>query len=61
MVPVDRPLIAIGYNYNAREVLYFIITYNAGITKTGIIYLSNYPDQCTNVAIRFVDCPSDQP
>ena len=57
MVPGDRPLIAIGYRYNARKVLYFIITDNAGSTNTGITYLSKYPDQFTNVAI----CPVDRP
>ena len=44
MVPRDRPLIAIGYKYNARKVLSFIFTDNAGITKTDIPYLSKYPD-----------------
>ena len=57
MVPGDRPLIAIGYKYNARKVLYFIVTDNAGSTKTGIPYLSMYPDQFTNVAIRPVARP----
>ena len=51
MVPGYRPLIAIGYKYNARKVLYFIVIDNADITKTSIHYLSKYPDQFTNVAI----------
>ena len=51
MVPGDRPLIAIVYEYNTRKVLSFIVTYNAGSTKTGIPYLSKYPDQFTNVSI----------
>ena len=45
MVPGDRPLIAAGYKYNAQKVLSFIVTDNAGRTKTGITYLSKYPDQ----------------
>ena len=57
MVPGDRPLIAIGYKYNARKVLSFIIIDNAGITNTGITYLSHYPDQFTNAAIRPVARP----
>ena len=57
VVPRDRPLIAIGYNYNAQKVLSFIVTYNAGITKTGIPYLSKDPDTFTNVAIRPVARP----
>ena len=51
MVPGDRPLIAIGYKYNARNFLYFIVTDDAGSTNTGITYLSKYPEQFTNVAI----------
>ena len=35
MVPGCRPLIAIGYKYNARKVLSFIVTDNTGSTKTG--------------------------
>ena len=57
MVPGSRPLISIGYKYNARNVIYFIVTDNAGITKTGITYLSKYTDQFTNVSIRPVACP----
>ena len=57
MLPGGRPLIAIGYKYNARKVLYFIVTENSGITKTGIPYLSKYPDQFTNVSICPVACP----
>ena len=37
--------------------VYFIVTDNAGSTKTGIPYLSKYPDQSTNVSIRPVDRP----
>ena len=57
MVPGDRLLIAIGYKYNAQKVLSFIVTDNTGSTKTGIPYLSNHPDQFTNVAIRPVARP----
>ena len=44
MVPGDRPLIAIGYKYNARKVLSFIVTDNSGRTNTGIPYLSKYSE-----------------
>ena len=60
MVLGDRPLIAIGYKYNARKVLSFIVTENAGITKTGIPYLSKYPDQLTNVSISPVALMGDK-
>ena len=52
MVPGGRPLIDIGYKYNARKVLFFIVTDNAGSTQTGLPYLSKYPDKFTNVSIR---------
>ena len=52
MVPGGRPLIDIGYKYNARKVLSFIVTDKAGSTKSGIPYLSKYPDQFNNVSIR---------
>ena len=57
MLPGGRPLIDVGYKYNARKVLSFIVTDNAGSTKTGITYLSKYPDQFTNVSICPVACP----
>ena len=57
MVPGDRPEISIGYNYNARKFLSFIFTNNSGSTNTGIPYLSKYPDQFTNLAIRPVARP----
>ena len=57
MVPGDRPLIAISYRYKSRKVLSFIVTDNAGSKNTGIPYLSKYPDQFTNVAIRPVARP----
>ena len=57
IIPGVRTLISIGYKYNTRKVLYFIVTDNAGITQAGITYLSKYPDQFTNVDIRPVACP----
>ena len=57
MVPGDSPLIAVGYNYNVRKVLSVIVTDNTRSTKTGIPYVSKYPDQFTNVAIRPVARP----
>ena len=57
MVPGVRPLIDIGYRYNARKVLSFIVADNAGSTKTGIPYLSKHPVQFTNDAIRPVARP----
>ena len=57
MVLGGRPLIAIGYKYNARKVISFIVTDNAGITQAGLPYLSKYSNQFTNIYIRPVDHP----
>ena len=50
-VPGYRGLLAVGYKYNYRKFLYFVTTELAGITKAAIPYLSNYPDQVSNVYI----------
>ena len=57
MLPGGRLLIAIDYKYNTLKVIYFIVTDNVGSTKTGITYLSKYPDQFTNAAIGPVALP----
>ena len=51
MVTRERQIIAIGYKYNKRKVIYFIVIENAGIIQEGLPYLSQYLDQFTNVAI----------
>ena len=52
MVPGRRPLIAIGYNYNAWKVLYFTVTDNAWSTHKDLPHVFMYPDQFTNVSIH---------
>ena len=52
-----RPLIAIGYKYNAQYFLSFIVVDNSGTSKAGLPYLSKYSDQFSNVAIHPVDRP----
>ena len=51
VVPGGWSLISIGYKYNMRNVLYFIVTENTGSTQACITCLSNYPDHFTNFAI----------
>ena len=53
----DRPLIDIGYKYNVHKVISLIDTEDAGSTKDGITYLSNFPDLFANVAIIPVSQP----
>ena len=57
IVPRYRLLISIGYKYNTCGVLSFIDTFGAGSTKSGIPYLSKYPDKFYNFAIFLVACP----
>ena len=57
MVPRGRLLIAIGYKYNVRKVIYFIVTDNTWITQEGLPYLSKYSDKSNNVSIFPVACP----
>ena len=56
MVPRHRSLISIGYKYDAREFLYFIVTEEVVSTKAGITYLSKYPFPFYCVAIHPVAC-----
>ena len=57
MVPRGRSIIYIGFKYNVRKVLYFLVTDNTWITHAGLNYLSDYPDQFYNVAILSVASP----
>ena len=60
-MPRDRPIIAIGYKYNAQKVLSFIATEVVGSTKAGIDYLSKYPGPFANGSISPVACPLGMP
>ena len=41
MVTGGIPIIDIGYKYNSRKFLYFIVTKNSESTQAGLYYLSN--------------------
>ena len=43
VMPGDRHILAIWYNYNSRKVLSLMSTEGAESTKFGIAYLYNYP------------------
>ena len=45
LVPGGMLQFTIDYKYTMIKVLYFIVTYNKGITKAGPLYLSKYPYQ----------------
>ena len=57
MVLRGSPLITIVCEYNARRVLYFIVTEYTWSTKAGIHYLYNYPEKFSNVSIIPVSFP----
>jgi hypothetical protein len=51
-------LVAIGYKYNARKVLCFIMTKNTGSTAPDPwLYIAKFPDKFRNVMERRVPCP----
>jgi hypothetical protein len=51
-------LLAIGYKYNARKILLFVATKNAGSTKPGTPYKAKFPDKFGNTKERSVICPA---
>ena len=53
----DIPLIAIGYKYNKRRVLHFVMSENAGNTTEGDPYQMKFTDQFGNIQIRKISRP----
>ena len=51
-------LVVIGYRYNSKVTLYFVITKNAGSTRKGKLYEMKFADSHSNVHMRLVDWPS---
>ena len=51
------PLVSIGYKYNKKNVLTFILTRGAGKTTDGEPYEARFPDKYGNVCIRLVRRP----
>ena len=50
-------LICIGYKYNKKKVLTFVMTKGAGSTRPGEPYQARYPDKYGNVCCRHVSRP----
>ena len=53
----DYSIIGIGYKYNARKVLCFVATRNAGSTTPGKPYVARFNDAAGNVSERHVPRP----
>ena len=56
--PEGADLVAIGYRYNSKVTLCFIIIKNARSTRQGKPYKMKFSDMHGNVHIRLVDRPS---
>ncbi len=55
--PNEVPLIAVGYRYSCKMILYFIQTKNAGSTAEGLPYQMKYTDDYGNVHEHQVERP----
>jgi len=55
--PNGAELVAIGYKYSSKRVLFFVMSKGAGSTRPGIPYEMKFPDSYGNVCVRLVDRP----
>jgi hypothetical protein len=53
----EVPLVALGYRYSRKKILFFVLTKNAGSTMLGEPYRMKYTDSFGNVCTRYVDRP----
>jgi hypothetical protein len=53
-----QDLMAVGYKYNRRKVLFFVATRGAGVTTDGQPYLQRFPDAHGNLVVREVPRPA---
>ena len=53
----EVPLIAVGYRYSRKTILFFVLTKNAGGTTEGDPYEMKFTDSYGNVVTRYVDRP----
>ena len=53
----DLPLICIGYKYNKKKTLVFLMTKGAGSTEKGEPYEARFPDKFGNLCVRYVARP----
>ena len=53
----DVPVVCIGYKYNRKKVLTFVMTKGAGTTASGRPYEARFPDKYGNVCVRHVMRP----
>jgi len=51
-------LVSIGYKYNKKKLLTFVMTKGAGSTRPGEPYVARFPDSFGNVCIRHIARPA---
>ncbi len=53
----EIPLVAIGYRYSLKTIIYCVLTKNAGSTSLGEPYHMKYTDPFGNIFTRYVNWP----
>jgi hypothetical protein len=53
----EVPLVALGYRYSRKTILFFVLTKKAGSSKPGDPYQMKYMDSYGNICTRYVDQP----
>jgi hypothetical protein len=53
----EVPLVALGYRYSRKTILFFVLTKNGGSSKLGDPYHMKYTDTFGNICTRYVDRP----
>ena len=51
-------LICIGYTYNKKKVICFLMSCGAGSTEPGEPYEARFPDKYGNICVCYVACPN---
>jgi hypothetical protein len=59
--PCEVPLIAVGYWYSRKTILFFVLTKGAGSLTNGDPYEMKFTDSYGNIMTRFVDRPQVMP
>jgi hypothetical protein len=53
----EVPLVALGYRYSHKTILFFVLTKNGGCSKLRDPYCMKYKDIYGNICTQYVDCP----
>jgi hypothetical protein len=53
----EAPLVALGYRYSCKTILFLVLTKNGGCSKLGDPYHMKYSDTYENICTWYVDHP----